>query len=154
MSCLYNANHDMSRNNLLIQDCWVGIIMHASTCCRWCSILTTILNDNAMSENNHMLTNVRSWWFSYPGLPLHYCKGGTCTLLNYFSCLILFLGSSSACKLFLRFFNRCFHCVISAQKEHPESGIQCICCTSAFGRFRVWVHLRHRVTVCRDGCPW
>ena len=57
-------------------------------------------------------------------------------MLNYFSCLILFLGSSSACKL-LRFFNRCFHCIISAQKEHPESGIRC---TSACGGFGVWLH--------------
>ena len=32
------------------------------------------------------------------------------------------------------FFNRCFHCVISVQKEHPESGIRC---TSACVRFRV-----------------
>ena len=44
---------------------------------------------------------------------------GTCII---FSCLILFLGSSSACKL---------------TKAHPESGIRC---TSTCGRFRVWLH--------------
>ena len=39
---------------------------------------------------------------------------------------------------FFRFFNKCFHCVISAQKEHPESGIWC---TSTCSRFREWLHI-------------
>ena len=63
--------------------------------------------------------------------------GGACILSNYFFSPNLVPWLSSACKLFWRFFNRCFHCVISAQKEHPESGIRC---TSACGWFRVWLH--------------
>ena len=50
--------------------------------------------------------------------------------------------------VFFGFFNKCFHCVISAQKAlFRASGI--IRCTSACGRFRVWLHLRHVMTVCR-----
>ena len=58
-------------------------------------------------------------------------KGGD---MNYFS-----LPNLDRVVLvnFLEIFSRCFHCVISAQKEHPESGIRC---TSACGRFRVCLH--------------
>ena len=51
--------------------------------------------------------------------------------------------------IFGGFFNNVFTASSVPKKhslEHPEC---CIRCTSTCGRFRVWLHLRHRVTVCR-----
>ena len=58
-----------------------------------------------------------------------------------------------------RFLSKCFHLVISAQKEHLESGIRC---TPTCGRFRVWLHFTSpgdcmqtvRKLDMKSGCPW
>ena len=81
-----------------------------------------------------------------------------------FYSLILFLGLSSVWRYFFGgFFNKRFHCVISAHKAlfrasgmlHPvhfrlwSLGPK----AKALGRVYVWLHLRHGVTVQVRGAP-